>query len=91
MAQQPALRQQVGPPASGAWPARLAQLTLVVSVCVWIAARVLGSSGPRAAAAGVTGEDVLAWLVFAGFVGVGTLIVTRRPGNRVGWLMVAGA
>jgi hypothetical protein len=51
---------------------------------------VLGGGGPRAAAAGVTGEDVLAWLVFAGFVGVGTLIVTRRPGNRVGWLMVAG-
>jgi hypothetical protein len=91
MAQQPAPRQQVGSPASPAWPARLAQLTLVVSACVWAAARVLGSSGPRVAgAAGVTGEDVLAWLVFAGFVGVGTLIVTRRPGNRVGWLMVAG-
>ena len=54
MAQQPAPPQQVGPPASRAWPARLAQLTLVVSVCVWIAARVLGSSGPRVAgAAGV--------------------------------------
>jgi len=64
---------------------------LLVSACVWAAAKVLGSGGPRVAgAAGITGEDVLAWLVFAGFVGVGTLIVTRRPGNRVGWLMVAG-
>ena len=90
MAQPRAPRQQVGPPASRAWPGRLAQLTLVASACVWAAARVLGSGGPRAAVAGVAGEDVLAWLVFAGFVGVGTLIVTRRPGNRVGWLMVAG-
>jgi hypothetical protein len=91
MAQQRAPRRHAGPPASRAWPARLAQLTLVVSACVWVAVRVFGSSGPRVAgAAGVAGDDVLAWLVFAGFVGVGTLIVTRRPGNRVGWLMVAG-
>ncbi len=91
MAQQRAPRPHAGLSASRAWPARLAQLTLVVSACAWVVVRVLGSSGPRVAGvAGVAVEDVLAWLVFAGFVGVGTLIVTRRPGNRVGWLMVAG-
>src|SRR5512132_4500096 len=90
MAQPRAPQQQVGPPASRAWPGRLAQLILVASACVWAATKVLGGGGPRAAAASVTGEDVLAWLVLLGFVGVGTLIVTRRPANRVGWLMVAG-
>jgi hypothetical protein len=83
MAQQPAPPQQGGPAASRTWPARLAQLVLVVSAGSWVAAKVLGAGG-------FTVEDLLALLVFAGFVGVGTLILTRRPGNRVGWLMVAG-
>jgi hypothetical protein len=82
MSQQPA-PQQGGPAASRAWPARLAQLVLVVSAGGWVGAKLLGAGG-------LTVEDLLALLVFAGFVGVGTLIVTRRPGNRVGWLMVAG-
>jgi hypothetical protein len=82
MSQQPA-PQQGGPAASRAWPARLAQLVLVMSAGGWVGAKLLGAGG-------LTVEDLLALLVFAGFVGVGTLIVTRRPGNRVGWLMVAG-
>jgi hypothetical protein len=82
MSQQPA-PQQGGPAASRAWPARLARLVLVVSAGGWVGAKLLGAGG-------LTVEDLLALLVLLGFVGVGTLIVTRRPANRVGWLMVAG-
>jgi hypothetical protein len=83
MAQQPAPPPHRGPAASPGWPARLAQLLLVVSAGIWVGAKLLSAGG-------LVVEDLLALLVFAGFVGVGTLIVTRRPGNRVGWLMVAG-
>ena len=32
--------------------------------------------------------DAVAWLVFLTVAGVGTLIVTRRPGNLIGWLFL---
>jgi hypothetical protein len=72
------------------WPARLAQLTLAVSVCLWAAAAALGYGRPRVAGVASFGSsELVASLVLLTFVGVGTLIVTRRPGNRIGWLFCA--
>jgi hypothetical protein len=71
-------------------PARLAQLALAVSVCLWVAGVALGFSRPRVAGvASFNSGDVAPSLVLLAFVGVGTLIVTRRPGNRIGWLFCA--
>jgi hypothetical protein len=73
-----------------AWSARLAQLTLVVSVGLWVAGVALGFSRPRVAGvASFSSGDVVPSLVLLAFVVVGTLIVTRRPGNRIGWLFCA--
>jgi hypothetical protein len=86
----PADPAAAGRAARRAWPARLAQLTLAVSVCLWVAAAALGYG--RARVAGVAGfgsGEVVASLVLLAFVGVGTLIVTRRPENRIGWLFCA--
>jgi hypothetical protein len=72
------------------WSARLAQLILVVSVCLWVAAVALGFSRPPVAGvAGFNTGDAVASLVLLACVGVGTLIAIRRPGNRIGWLFCA--
>jgi hypothetical protein len=76
--------------ASRLWQARVALLLLAVSVGLWIAAAVIGFSRPRVVGvAGFGSGEVVASLVLLTFVGVGTLIVTRRPGNRIGWLFCA--
>jgi hypothetical protein len=63
---------------------------LVVSVCLWAGAVALGVSRPRVAGVASFGSgDVVPLLVLLAFVVVGTLIVTRRPGNRIGWLFCA--
>jgi hypothetical protein len=35
--------------------------------------------------------EVLLWVVFAGFLVVGCLILARRPGNVIGWIFAAVA
>ena len=79
-------QQRPAPPAG----ARLAQLALVASVCLWVATVALGLGRPRVAGvADFDGGDAVASLVLLSFVAVGTLIATRRPGNRIGWLFCA--
>jgi hypothetical protein len=69
------------------WWVRLAQLSLVVSVCRWIATVALSLTRPPVAGvADVNIGDAVASLVFLTVAGVGTLIGTRRPGNLIGWL-----
>jgi hypothetical protein len=71
------------------WQVRLAQLSLVVSVWLWIATVVLGLTRPPVAGvADVNLGDAVASLVFLTVAGVGTLIVTRRSGNLIGWLFL---
>jgi hypothetical protein len=71
------------------WQVRLAQLWLVVSVCLWIATVALSLTRPPVAGvADFNIGDAVAWLVFLTFAGVGTLIVTRRPGNLIGGLFL---
>jgi hypothetical protein len=70
-----------------AGPARSA--LAVVSVCLWIAAVALGlTRRPVAGVADFNIGDAVVSLVFLTFAGVGTLIVTRRPGNLIGWLFL---
>jgi hypothetical protein len=71
------------------WRVRLAQLSLVVSVCLWIATVALGLTRPPVAGvADFNIGDAVASLVFLTVAGVGTLIVTRRSGNLIGWLFL---
>ncbi|HEX6677627.1 MAG TPA: hypothetical protein VF486_21715, partial [Actinomycetes bacterium] len=44
---------------------------------------------PLAGVARFDSGDVVPSLVFLAFVAMGALIVTRRPGNRIGWLFCA--
>jgi hypothetical protein len=63
---------------------------LALSACLWVAAVALGLGRPHVAGVADFGAgDAAASLVLLVFVAVGTLIVTRRPSNRIGWLFCA--
>jgi hypothetical protein len=70
--------------------ARLAGLALAAAVVLAAATGAVGLGRPRVAGvAGYGAGDAAAALVMLACVAVGALIVTRRPGNRIGWLFCA--
>ena len=69
-----------------AWSLWTLSLTLSCAVIVF---RVLNSSTPTAEPPGPLVLDVGILLLFLSFATVGALVVSRRPGNLVGWIFCA--
>ncbi len=70
--------------------ARVAWSLLALSACLAMAAGGLGlARGPVAGVDTFTPADLVVYLAFLAWVAVGTVIVARRPDNRVGWILCA--
>jgi hypothetical protein len=77
-------------PLWGRTAARGAWSVLALSVCLATMAGGLGlARGPVTGVAPFTAAELVVYLAFLAWVAVGTVIVSRQPGNRVGWILCA--
>jgi hypothetical protein len=77
-------------PVWGRTAARAAWSVLALSICLATMAGGLGlARGPVTGVAAFTAAELVVYLAFLAWVAVGTVIVTRQPGNRVGWILCA--
>jgi len=68
-------------------PAILAWCTVGIAIAAWVAALWLLYSGPRGAPP--VPPDGLVWATpFLAIASIGGVVVVRKPGNRIGWLLV---
>jgi uncharacterized membrane protein len=78
---------QAGPGRS--WPARA---VLALSIGLWATAVSLGRAhGPLTGVPVFDVVDVVTYSAFLAWTVVGSVIIARRPDNRIGWLLCAYA
>jgi two-component system, NarL family, sensor kinase len=69
------------------WPA---WTVLALSIGLWAASVALGRAhGPLAGVPVFDVVDVVSYTAFLAWTAVGSVIVSRRPRNRIGWLLCA--